>query len=113
VKFTELEPRWVGLNGWALPEVPFYIGVNFLCPCCRSARMYVVFDKAIDPTNVASDPVCGFDWPPKATAGAYAPERLCGRDGDTFETLTLKPPMGVLEFSSSQAIAGSPSRTAR
>lgn len=91
MKLTELEPHWIGLNGWAAEE-PFYIGLSFLCPHCpadapehgerRRRRLAVSFWPPIDPGN----------WLPRISAPpAIGHKRV---SGDTFDTLTLAPSVG-------------------
>lgn len=69
MKLAELEPRWMlshdGREG---------IGVSFLCPRCRTSRIYVAFGNPID------------GGPP-----VDAVTRWWNREGATFETLSLSP----------------------
>lgn len=89
MKLTELDPRWFTFHGWASAS-PFRVGMTFLCPHCRNERLGVLFDKPIDPDNVALSPTAGFDYDP-VKFGAGLNMRVWNRTGDTFETLTLTP----------------------
>ena len=79
MRLTELEPHWVGLN----PNIAFWFGVSFLCPCCKTKRLAVLFNPPIDPENWADRII------PLNSDGAHL--RI---DGETFDTLTLSPSVG-------------------
>lgn len=94
MRLIDLSPHWIGLNNWATPD-PFYIGVSFLCPHClalslpehgpmRVRRLAVSFWPPIDPAN----------W-----MGRIMPiphDKFHQRvSGETFETLTLEPSVGL------------------
>jgi hypothetical protein len=88
MRLTDLEPRWFTFHGWA-SDSPFRIGMTFLCPYCREERLGVLFDQPIDPDGVAGS-VAGFDYDPEGF-GAHLNMLVWQRQGDTFETLTLRP----------------------
>ncbi len=96
MKLIDLAPHWIQPSQWAEKAAPFYIGVSFLCPHC-------------DHTNC---PTCGTKrgkrlafsfWPP------IDPETQLGRmftefphegfhqrvSGETFDTLTIAPSIGL------------------
>lgn len=82
MKLTELNPRWVGAGGPGISDkdgkpVPAQegVGLGYDCPCGCGARRYVDFINPVD----GSLPV------QKDMRHQWA------REGDTFETLTLKP----------------------
>lgn len=79
MRLTELEPRWVGLNTIAVSRIK--IGLTFLCPHCRSERLFAQFQPAIDPDNMMS-----LITPPWQSG--YP---IWQRAGDTFENLSLSP----------------------
>jgi hypothetical protein len=93
-KLPDLAPHWIGLPNMA-DGVKFYIGVSFLCPHCdhsvcptcgaaRGKRLAVSFWPPIDPDG----------WEPRIIAIPHAHfHRRIG--GDTFETLTLEPSVGL------------------
>lgn len=92
MKLADLRPKWVTLNGWSLPDRPFYIGLTFYCPHCaadlpehgeaRKQRLAVSFWPPIDPTNAKEL----FASPLPRSESAWS--RVTG---DTFDTLTLIP----------------------
>lgn len=69
MKLTELKPRWVidaeGRHG---------MGLSLLCPLCQSERLVVWFKNPLD----GGPPIQSKDY-------------LWDREGETFETLSLKP----------------------
>lgn len=68
MKLTELNPKWVsGVPGRS------GMGIRLLCPLCRSEFLVVWFSHPID----GGPPVHG--------------QHLWDREGDTFDTLTLRP----------------------
>jgi hypothetical protein len=82
VKFSDLNPCFVDVGGEGITDkdgnpIPERtgIGVTFDCPCGCTVRGYVGFENPID------------GGPPRASKG----EPLWHRDGDTFDTLTLRP----------------------
>lgn len=91
MRLIELEPHWIGLNGWSANE-PLYVGLSFLCPHCpidapkhgehRRRRLAVSFWPPIDPGNWLSKIT-----PPPATGH----KRI---SGETFDTLTIDPSIG-------------------
>jgi hypothetical protein len=81
MKFTELNPQWVGAGGEGISDsqghpVPARqgIGVHFDCPCGCGTPCYVPFANPLD-GGPASDPA----------------RPLWQRSGENFETLTLSP----------------------
>jgi len=54
----------------------------------------VTFVNPIDPSGFIARGV--FAWPPNATQGEFAPDRLSRRDGDTFATMKIVPAIGCL-----------------
>ena len=91
MRLVELEPHWIGLQGWPVKD-PFYVGLSFLCPHCpvdapehganRRRRLAVSFWPPIDPANWLGR-IC---QPP-----AIGHKRV---SGETFDTLTLEPSIG-------------------
>lgn len=95
MRLTDLSPHWVQPGQWSDQSPPFYIGVSFLCPHCEHTKC----------------PTCGTQrgrrlafnfWPP------IDPEGCLGRitevphknfhqrvSGDTFDTLTIQPSIGL------------------
>ncbi len=94
MRLVDLKPRWINLPQ-AAPGVRFYIGVSFLCPTdehspcptCggqRGRRLAVRFWPPIDPDNAL------------AMMGDYPHANFHQRvSGDTFDTLTLSPSIGL------------------
>lgn len=95
MRLTDLSPHWVQPAYWADGAAPFYIGVSFLCPHCdhtncptcgavRGKRLAVNFWPPIDPEKwlerITEIPHVGFH------------QRI---NGDTFDTLTLSPNIGL------------------
>lgn len=94
-RLADFAPRWVQPFNWSDQSPPFYIGVSFLCPHCEHTKC----------------PTCGTQrgrrlafsfWPP------IDPEKCLERiteiphahfhhrvSGDTFETLTIEPSIGL------------------
>lgn len=98
MKLTDLHPFW-----WAA-EGRHGQGIVFDCPCCTSKpleqriRLAIAFDRPLDGGEVF--PIGKLGWlyrillwnvgdathPPIAPPGVW-----WGREGETFETLTIKP----------------------
>lgn len=81
MKLTDLNPRWVGAGGEGISDkdgnpVPARhgVGVSFDCPCGCGTRTYLDFQNPLD------------GGPAHDTRGPH-----WKRQGETFETLTLKP----------------------
>lgn len=80
MKLTELNPQWIGTGGEGVTDkngnpVPHRksVGIEFNCPCGCDLPCFVPFKNPID----GGPGVCAdHGWE---------------REGDTFETLTLKP----------------------
>ena len=87
LKLTELHPKFVTFAQWA-SESPFYIGVRFDCPHCRTQRLAVLFDPPIDPHRLQEK--FGFAYDPKTFAPSLNMS-VWQRTGETFEALTLSP----------------------
>lgn len=68
MRLTELEPRWLNIGGRS------GMGITFLCPCCRSERLPILFENPLD--GGAPEAGVRTRWT---------------RTGNTFETLTLTP----------------------
>lgn len=86
MRLTELKPKWVTLNGWA-SEYPFYVGVSFLCPTDRERRLAVHFWPPIDPKGLLGTMfTLPYNGGHRRTAG------------ETFDTLTLTPSVGLDPF---------------
>lgn len=94
-KLSDLEPHWVGLPYWSEQSPPFYIGVSFLCPHCdhspcptcgahRGKRLAVKFWPPIDPGNLIDK----ITHPDHSGFHKHV-------SGDTFDTLTLAPSVGL------------------
>lgn len=92
-RLIDLAPHWIGISKDS--EIKFYIGVSFLCPHCdhtpcptcgshRGKRLAVSFWPPIDPDN----------WLPRITEIPHGNfhQRV---SGETFETLTLAPSVGL------------------
>lgn len=95
MRLANLKPKWINLPQ-AAPGVRFYIGVSFLCPTdehspcptCgtqRGRRLAFNFWPPIDPDNALALMTGGYPH-----AGFHA--RV---SGDTFDTLTIKPSIGL------------------
>ncbi len=95
MRLTDLKPRWILPGQWADKSPPFYIGLSFLhpthdhsnCPTCganRERRLAVYFWPPIDPENVEPNitPFPHEGWHRRVS-------------GDTFETLTISPSIGL------------------
>lgn len=87
-KLTDLRPTWINVPNWR-SERPFHIGLSFICPNCRTHRVAVLFDPAIDPTNVAPDTT----W--VSTAAHNPGQNVWARTGDTFADITLTPSIDI------------------
>lgn len=79
-RLVDLDPRWVGAGGPGITRdgkpVPKRtgVGISFDCPCGCGERAYVGFKNPTD------------------GGPAYEPDRpKWERDGEDFETLTLRP----------------------
>jgi hypothetical protein len=94
MRLTTLAPHWVRPPAW-VGEIPFFVGVSFLCPHCehtpcptcgaqRGKRLAVSFWPPIDPDN----------WESRVTEIPHANfhRRI---SGETFDTLTLDPSIGL------------------
>lgn len=94
-RLADLAPHWIQLSQWSNAGAPFYIGVSFLCPHCdhspcptcgaqRGKRLAVKFWPPIDPESwndrITPIPHDGFH------------QRV---SGETFDTLTLAPSVGL------------------
>jgi hypothetical protein len=79
MKLTELNPRWTGTRA-------IITGITFDCPHCRTQRLGVLFQNAIDPDK----------WLEKGVTRHHA---TCEwqRSGDSFDTLTLSPSIDTTE----------------
>lgn len=80
-KLTDLDPRWVNSGGAGITDtdgnpVPVRrgIGLTFACPCGCGVRAFVGLRQPLD------------GGPPTQEERA-----LWDREGDTFETLSLRP----------------------
>lgn len=73
MKLTELNPRWTGTG-------TIITGVTFDCPHCQVQRLGVLFKNAIDPGK----------WLDRGVTRHHA-EQEWDRDGETFDSLTLRP----------------------
>lgn len=92
MRLTDLEPRWfaeVGRQGQ---------GVTFLCPHCRGCRLAVTFKNPTDlgaPHPLNKYGVLGESLAPNHSLderkNIVPPGYLWEREGETFETLTLRP----------------------
>jgi len=95
-RLVDLKPHWIAPQGMSYEGAPrFYIGVSFLhpnhdhskCPTCgasRERRLAVNFWPPIDPDG----------WEHRGTPVPH--EGFHHRvSGDTFETLTLSPSIGL------------------
>lgn len=83
MRLIDLNPRWIGLYGWASPD-PFYTGISFECPHCRTQRLAVGIYPPIDPSgHVGKD----FEWRKEFTPT----QPVWDRTGDTFDTISLSP----------------------
>jgi hypothetical protein len=95
MRLIDLRPKWIEPMQWSDQSPPFYIGVSFLCPHCdhsdcptcghvRGKRLAVSFWPPIDPQGIEGKiteiPHDGFH------------RRV---SGDTFETLSLAPSVGL------------------
>jgi hypothetical protein len=80
IELTELNPKWVMPENWALTDKPLIIGVSFICPHCGS-RMAYCFNNPIDPYGLVG---VMFDWP-------NIPAWWTRVSGTTFDDLTLAP----------------------
>jgi hypothetical protein len=83
MKLIDLRPKWITLAQWA-SDRPFYIGMSFDCPHCRTQRLAAVFQQPVDPTNVAAEFIVPYTVP-LGLGPAWK------RSGDTFECLSLSP----------------------
>ncbi len=94
-RLTDYAPHWVNLPQ-AAPGVRFYIGVSFInpngergpCPACghqRDRRLAFNFWPPIDPDGLIEK--MGIEYP---HAGFHT--RV---SGDTFDTLTISPSIGL------------------
>jgi hypothetical protein len=92
-RLVDLKPRWINLPG-AADGVRFYIGLSFLnpndehapCPTCgaqRGRRLAVNFWPPIDPDNLL------------ALMGDYPHANFHTRSGETFDTITILPSIGL------------------
>ena len=80
MKLIELNPHWVGAGGAGIYDKDMNptpkregIGVSFDCPCGCALRGFVPFENPLDGGQKVGN---GPHWT---------------REGDTFETLTVKP----------------------
>jgi hypothetical protein len=91
MKLTELDPRWITFGSAAenFKDKRWYLGLTFLCPHCREQRLAVFFQNEIDD---------GVRWAYetwdslKMVTDGHV---LWQREGDTFDTITLKPSIDV------------------
>jgi len=58
------------------------MGINFLCPCCKTEMLSIAFDVPLDGGAAYEVPVA----------------KLWKRTGDTFDTLTLSPSIDASAF---------------
>ncbi len=79
MRLLDLDPRWVGINTIVVNRLR--IGFTFLCPHCRTERLFVQFRPAIDPDGhmATISPPWNADYP------------IWSREGETFEKLTISP----------------------
>lgn len=84
MKLTDLNPKWVGCGE---PGNEIIFGLRFDCPHCRVQKLAVLFSPFIDPHN----------WIPRI-GEFHMDKQKWNREGETFETLTLKPSINT-EFS--------------
>lgn len=87
MNLTELHPRWVveheyGEYDEQLKTAPkrHGMGISFLCPHCKEARLAVMFENPVD----------GFRPP-------YVKQNLWKRSGESFENMTLTPSIDASE----------------
>lgn len=93
MRLTDLNPHWVSNGGEGVTQrgepVPRRdrIGIDFLCPC---GKRQPIGDDPDDDSHRCFIP---FKNPPDGGPPVYgSDEHPCWeREGDTFETLTLKP----------------------
>lgn len=95
MRLIDLAPHWISFNGVA-EGVKFYFGVSFLCPHCdhtncptcgtqRGKRLAFSFWPPIDPDGWEAK---GISLPPH--------DKFHQRvSGETFDTLTIKPSVGL------------------
>lgn len=94
---ADLEPHWVNIPQ-AAPGVRFYIGVSFInpngergpCPTCghnRDKRLAFNFWPPVDPDNLLAR---GIEYPHDGWHQRVS--------GDTFDTLTISPSIGLDPF---------------
>ena len=98
MRLIDLKPKWVNLSQ-AATGVRFYIGVSFLCPTdehspcptcgtMRGRRLAFNFWPPIDPDNLLSE----MDAVSMEMYSAKFHRRV---SGDTFDTLTIAPSIGL------------------
>jgi hypothetical protein len=95
MRLTNLAPHWIQPAQWSDQSPPFFIGVSFLCPHCehspcptcgaqRGKRLAVSFWPPIDPHLI------------EASITTIPHDKFHHRiSGETFETLTLSPSIGL------------------
>lgn len=88
---VELEPRWIQPGNWAKESPAFYIGLSFLCPCCKKKRIAVKFHPPIDTAAMSG---VLFKWTKESMSSDGS--LVWNRSGNKFETITLNP---SLDFS--------------
>ncbi len=80
MRLINLNPRWWG---WVENGIGAHCGITFLCPHCHATgqRLGIAFTNPIS--------VGGFDVSKMAWPGGQA--HYWNREGETFDTLTLRP----------------------
>ena len=100
MRLLDLQPQWINMPQ-AADGVRFYIGVSFLhpnhdhskCPTCgasRERRLAVAFWPPIDPDNLIGK--FGAEWAENVKRLSQKHNRV---SGETFDTLTLTPSIGL------------------
>lgn len=96
-RLVDYDPHWINMPQ-AAPSVKFYVGLSFInpmgergaCPTCghnRDKRLAVSFWPPIDPDGLLERQLVGnYDGPPNPH---YRTK------GETFDTLTLAPSIGL------------------
>lgn len=111
MKLTELQPKWIGLNGehlwlgvrdghgragWSGQNPHF--GLTFLCPHCREQRIGVMFKPFIDPDDLVKLATWALPGAPNPNTGEVTEVLWWTRTGDTFDALSLTPSIDLSKY---------------
>jgi hypothetical protein len=79
IKLTELQPNWIVPNNMSHTDIK--CGISFICPCCNTKRLAVLFKPAISSRELNSQ------------VDEWIPGEKCWQrtSGETFGDISLEP----------------------